>query len=118
MTIFTTNRTKGVDMKMQDKFKIGDFVIVNTFDRPMSMHIARVISIYDDYIAAEYCNIKDYPVMDGLMTATLVSDFGQDVVFDGDKKMFCAVPNGNPCIATYDDGTPRKWQEDAYAVSL
>jgi len=96
---------------MKERFAVGDFVIVNTFDRPMSALIARVVRVDELSIAAEYCNIAGYGVMDGVTEATPVADFGMSVeVEDG---YYRAVPNGTPYVAVYKDGSPRKWQEEA-----
>ena len=90
--------------------RIGDYIIVNSFDRPHSQLIAVVIGTSGKTsISAKYVNI-DRPIMEHVLKseATLVTDFGVDLFIDGEVVL--AKVNGKESTAKYPDGKQRKWQ--------
>lgn len=60
--------------------------------------VASLISSHIETLGEKYGDLN---------RATLVSDFGVDVIFDGDK---VRTEQTRPSVATYPDGEPRDWQ--------
>lgn len=94
-----------------NKIQIGDYVIINNTDKPCTRLIAVVldIDIAKDRVRARYiCDRVNMREPYGrLSEATLVSDFGVEMTFDGNNVTTAQV---RPSIATYRDGKPRAWQ--------
>ncbi len=95
--------------------RIGEFVIMMDCECPE----ARMVVVLTSYAAktgiwhGRY--ISAYPNMSKCFTSTWtptrVSDFGMEIELSDDGKQFRCVPNGKPCVARYEDLTPRKWQD-------
>lgn len=91
--------------------QIGDLVIINDSDKPCTRLMARVAEVdpVRGFIRAEYiCERTNMRECQGsLHRATLVSDFGVEVAFDGNV---VSTEQVRPSVATYPDGKPREWQ--------
>lgn len=90
---------------------IGDYVIMNDADKPCTRLIAQVAELPEgkDFLRARYIcertNMREpYGRLSG---ATLVSDFGVEMTFEGDT---VTTEQVRPSVATYRDGRPREWQ--------
>lgn len=90
---------------------IGDYVIMNDTEKPCTRLIAQVTKLSEgqDFVCARY--ICERVIMrkpyGRLSNATLISDFGVEIIFDGDTVTTKQV---RPSAATYRDGKPRNWQ--------
>lgn len=91
--------------------QVGDLVIINDSDKPCTRLMARVTELDSvrGFIRAEYvCKRTNMAVCQGgLHRATLVSEFGVEVTFDGDM---VSTEQVRPSVATYPDGKARDWQ--------
>jgi hypothetical protein len=112
---------------MVNKFKPGDAVIVNEYDRPCSRLVAIVVEV--DQTGAAYCSYANPKIRSAyidketqsvklIMTykATLVQDFGVDLEIDTialatGESPYKVIQSPLPCIAKYSDGKPRRWDE-------
>ena len=89
---------------MSSKIQIGDHIIMNDADKPCTRLIAQVIELPEgkDFVRARYIcertNMREpYGRLSG---ATLVSDFGVEMTFDGDT-----VTDGKRCWPVLDYST-------------
>lgn len=93
------------------EIKIGDYVIMNDADKPCTRLIAQVTELPEgkDFVRARYiCERTNMREPYGrLSRATLVSDFGVEITFDGDT---VTTEQVRPSVATYPDGKSREWQ--------
>ena len=92
--------------------KRGTPVIINDVDCPENRLVAVIMRLTPDGIwRARY--LSTYPHMvfcwTGHDVPTPLADFGVSLEWNGNE--FRTVPNGQPCIAKYRDGVPRKWQQ-------
>lgn len=99
------------------RFKVGDCVILNETEQPCGRLVCVVTGDADaggfyqcQYLNADpalnsYCNP---PMRNRLLKATLVEDFGVDLLFK-DGEYWCDPVRES--VATYSDGSLRKWQE-------
>ncbi len=91
--------------------KIGDYVIINDADKPCTRLIAKAILVEPErgFIRARYiCEQTNMRECQGrLSNATLVSDFGVDLAFEGNT---VTATQPRPSVARYPDGEPRDWQ--------
>lgn len=98
----------------QSKIKAGSYVIINYADKPCTRLIAEVIAVdhLHNRVSARYiCKDTSMKTCTGrLSEATLVEDFGVDLVFDRDLTVK-GIISREP-VATYGDGRRRRWQED------
>lgn len=93
--------------------KRGDVVIINDVDAPEAKMLA-VLTKYDADAGAWHARYlttatRNWKCGTANWTPTKVEDFGMRLEWRGDE--FRVVPNGAPCVATYDDGVPRRWQD-------
>lgn len=93
------------------KINIGDYVIMNDCDKPCTRLIAVVTGIDPEkervnarYICERVNMREPYGWLGGV---TLVSDFGVEMIFNGDT---VSTEQVRPSVATYRDGKPREWQ--------
>jgi len=88
------------------KFEIGEYVIVNEFDRPCARLIARVTGANEClYISGK---LKHDATMD-LSRAISIKDFCVEVQFD--TYQYQAVRWSETSNARYPSGAVRRWQE-------
>ena len=90
---------------------IGDYVIMNDADKPCTRLIAQVTELPEgkDFVRARYiCERTSMREPYGRLSgATLVSDFGVEITFEGDT---VTTEQVRASVATYRDGKPRNWQ--------
>jgi len=106
----------------QQKFSVGDCVILNDCEKPCGEMVAVVIHVneFDRGYLCKYLNadpkFDDFnrPGMQNTLSeATKIEDFGVVILrnnLDGDgRRYFCE--QRRPSAAKYRDGKPREWQE-------
>lgn len=104
--------------------KAGDPVIINDCDEPSAKMIVVVTEVSADCVSGFYLNArkrKEYrklcrsgrtlvhSPLQGRTRATHIGDFGMKIVVEGEQ--YSVVESGEPCVAIYPDGVPRKWQD-------
>lgn len=94
------------------------FVIVNTCDAPCWYHVAEWIEgIGYCYMARSLPKWKHLKTFDGMHPSrpTDVQDFGLAIQVHNGQAVFVIVGESS---ATYEDGKPRRWQDDAITFTL
>lgn len=103
----------------QSKIKVGSYVIINHTDKPCTRLIAQVTGAdyeHERVIARYICKGTNQTTCTGrLSEATLVEDFGVDLIFDRDLTVKIGMIK-RASVATYKDGRPRQWQENGEAL--
>lgn len=99
-------------MEKEQRIKPGSYVIINHTDKPCTRLIAQVVEVdeVNDRVNARYiCKATNMKTCTGrLSEATLVGDFGVDLVFDGSTVAAKRIMR-EPSQATYRDGRAREW---------
>ena len=102
---------RNVMCAMEVKEMIGEYVIINEYDKPCTRLVAQVVSVEGDKVKARY--ITEGTTLrvceSSLSSVTPVSDFGVLLIFEGSR--VSGIRNGES-IATYRDGKPRYWQPE------
>lgn len=106
------------------KLIAGDFVIVNTCDRPNAGHVAVVIEVSDKgilcrYLSAHLDGYDGKPWSDMLCPLrsppTLCGEFGVRIKVE--PYQYEAIKE-SPSTARYEDGRTREWQESVASEAV
>lgn len=90
---------------------IGEYVIINHFDRPCARLIAEVTKVEGEYVEGRYITTgARMKVCRGLLSDVVpVSDFGIQLQFYNGRVTALEVEESH---AAYPDGKPRRWQPE------
>lgn len=99
---------------MKTEIKIGDYVILNDFDKPCLRLVAKVTGIdyEENWLNAEYiCEQTSMKEVGTFINyAWNVKDFGIELSFD--EEGFVSYNRVGESIVTYMNHAPRKWQNE------
>jgi len=87
-----------------------EFYIVNEFDKPCPRHVTQLIG--DSRLDYIHTDLRGWEKKNGVMVlsneSTNLKDFGFTVRINQNMAIFTQTSES---IATYCDGTPRRWQD-------
>jgi hypothetical protein len=100
------------------RFSVGDYIIVNYIDRPC----AKLVAWITGQVGGEYTCLYlspvagfDREIKSDLRDATLLKEFG--IALHRNRESYWCEQVGNS-RATYGDGAPRRWQDIGTPLSL